>query len=242
MFITKHVIIPSDRSARHGCDDRAAVPRLDGACLDCPGQDGRSAGAPLRRSLRAAGGEAWILGTDHGRQQLRVLAHSEAARVLSRFVDDRVRPLHPSRRPCPHGGSVVDRQPCQEDHRGGCPARDVDRSDAREADRAGDRAALDRGGDRRFHRLHRGMRHPVCLRLHEHHLVAHTHDAAADGDQPAHSLRTDVRTSRNECAAGRTHAEEPEHSRLGQGRRDRARGRPGGSRPHPPQRVPAERA
>ncbi len=77
--------------------------------------------------------------------------------------------------------------------------------------RSGHAAAVDRTGDRGSRlELRLGLR----LRVLQHHLLAHAHAAAADGEQPAGRLRAPVRRRHQRGAAPGAEAAGPQHSRF----------------------------
>ena len=136
---------------------------------------------------------------------IRVLADPRAARGLPRQAGRRQRARRQvrlaagrrrSRRPRPRLGHLPDRRPCEEDRRQRHPGRHFDGPDCGPHARAGNAAGVARAGAR-IGRASRRMRCRLQLRLCQHHRVARSDDAAADGERSASGVRAAVRRRRH---------------------------------------------
>ena len=90
-------VAPRVHSRRCRCDDRAAVPRCDGARADAARQNSGRAGPALRLHLRPARLDHEGLDAGAGRRRLRVLADPQAARAVPRSPDGADEPLQQRR-------------------------------------------------------------------------------------------------------------------------------------------------
>ena len=176
------------RTFLQGIGAAVALPFLDAMVPALRGQRPR-AGPPLRRDLRAARRDHEPVDAGDGGRGFEFTPHPEAARAVQRPRRRHQQPERPA--DVANGGHAVaprrllERPQPEADRRRRHPRRDHDRSDHREADRAGHAAAVARGRDRGLQRPRRRLRHRLQLRLHEHDLLGGADDAAADGDQPA---------------------------------------------------------
>ena len=118
----------------------------------------------------------------------------------------------------------------------------IARSDHRRQDRRRHGVPVARDWDRGFHRLRRRLRRRLQLRLHEHHFMEDADDADAARDESARGVRAAVRPSGLAGAAPAPHAPEPQHPRLGAGRRQHAGARARHARQGAARRVPRSRA
>ena len=126
---------------------------------------------------------------------------------------------------------VAERRASEGDAGGRRLRRHHGRPDCRAGHRSGLAAAVDGARHRGSLGPHRLVRRRLRLHLHEHPVVAHAHDAAADGDQSAQGLRADVRRGWQCRRARGAHQGGPQHprrDRQGSGR-PAAAARPVGS-------------
>ena len=222
MFITK-TSLPR-RTVLRGLGATLALPLLDAMvpALTPTVQHRGRADAAVRRRLRADGRAAEPLdaGDDRRRASSSARSSSRSSRsaTTSSWSSNIDRPLQGTHAVSTGTWLTGLRA---EAHRGrGLRRRHVARPDHRRADRRGHRVPVARDRHRGLHRLRRRVRRRLQLRLHEHHLVEDADDADADGDQPARRVRAHVRPARARPSERRAaHAAEPQHPRLGAGRR-----------------------
>ena len=238
-WLTKKRI--SRRHVLRGMGAAVALPLLDAMvpAATALAQTAASPRAALRRRLRAQRRDHGAVDAGRHRRRVRVLAHPEAARAV---------PPVAGRRHQPHAGQPGRGRGRPRGQRGRMADGRLRRSAPRPRTCATAPRSI-RWWPRRSARRRRSRRSSwpprtspatsapaprVQLRLHEHHLVEHADDAAADGDQPARGLRADVRAAghrrrsarRAACATAasstRSRSEAAE-LQQGSGRRDRAR-------------------
>ena len=108
---------------------------------------------------------------------------------------ERARPQQRSRtagrkhgRPCARRRHLPDGRSSEEDGRRRHPGRNFSRSDCRQTTRQAHPTGVARTRPG-YHRAVRPVRSRLYLRLHEYPLLAHSHDADADGKPPARGIR-----------------------------------------------------
>ena len=148
-------------------------------------------------------------------RRLRVHADPEAAGAVPGPAERGHRPRPPGRRhhrrALAQPDHLAERRAAQGHAGRGRLRRHHRRSDCRAGHRPGLVAAVDGAGHRGPLGPDRLVRPRLRLHLHEHAVVAHADDAAADGDQPAQGLRADVRPGRQRRRARGADPGGPQH-------------------------------
>ena len=196
MSVSRKSLSRRTRAARRGCDVGPPAPRCHGPRVLAAGEDRRQTAGSLPGDLCAERDGDGVLDAGRGGRHVRAVADSGAAGAVSqstpRAVGARLVLARRSRRRL---RVVSDRNASRREKRNRGPGEHVDGPGAgagiRQVHATGVARTLDGPQGAR-----RGMHRRPQLRLHADDLLAHTDDAAADGEQSAGGVRTDVRRQR----------------------------------------------